>query len=466
MVMIKKNDLLTLEIDSITNLGFGVGRHDGLVVFVSGAVSGDIAEVKIIKVSPSYAVGRVEKFIKLSSKREDGRCDNTQCSSCAYKLISYECEKEIKKRDVEESFKKAGLCYVKIAELVGSPSEREYRNKAQYPVQKNKNGEYVIGFYAPKSHRVTEARHCPLAPKIFSEILDTLADLFKKHDISVYDEKTITGLLRHVYLRRGEVSGEVLLTVVINGKALPFSDELVKVITEKYKDVVGILLNMNEESTNVILGDKFTVLYGRDYIYDILCGVKLKITAPSFYQVNHGAAELLYRKAKELASPTKEDILLDLFCGAGSIGLSMADSVKELIGIEIIDSAVECARENAKNAGFANAKFYTGNATDTERLLENAESELGHKIKPSIIILDPPRAGCDEKLINFVAKLSPNRIVYISCNPTTLARDCKIFEKLGYTCGEVTPFDLFPMTGHVESVVCLTKQTNAEITPT
>ena len=455
--MIKKNDLLTLEIDSITNLGFGVARHEGLVIFVSGAVGGDMAEVKIIKVSPSYAVGRVEKFIKFSSSRENGRCDNKQCSSCAYKLISYECEKKIKERDVQEAFKKAGLYDVKIKNLVASPKVKEYRNKAQYPIQKDKNGEYVIGFYAPKSHRVTEARGCPLAPKVFSEILDTVATFLKKYDLPVYDEKTSDGLLRHVYLRRGEQSGEILLTLVINGDKLPFAKEFVNIITERYKDVVGILLNVNEESTNVILGDRFITLYGRDYIYDTLAGVKLKITAPSFYQVNHGAAELLYQKAKELATPTKEDVLLDLYCGAGSIGLSMADSVKELVGIEIVESAVICARENAENAKISNAKFYTGSATETERLLENAEKQIGHKIEPSIIILDPPRAGCDEKLINYAAKLSPSRIVYISCNPTTLARDCMVFEKLGYVCGEVTPFDLFPMTGHVESVVCLTR---------
>jgi 23S rRNA (uracil1939-C5)-methyltransferase len=286
-----------------------------------------------------------------------------------------------------------------------------------------------------------------------------LKDYFKEHSLSVYDEKSSRGLLRHVYLRRGEVSGEILLTLVINGEEIPHAEELVTNITERFPAVVGILLNVNTKNTNVILGDKYITLYGRDYIYDTLGGVELKISAPSFYQVNHDAAELLYKKAKELAAPTKYDTLLDLYCGAGSIGLSMADSVGELIGIEIVESAVLCARENAARAGIGNAKFYTGDASNIENLLKNAESELGKKIEPDIVVFDPPRAGCTEVLLNFVANLNPKRIVYISCNPQTLARDAKILSELGYNVGEVTPFDLFPMTGHVESVVCLEKRT-------
>ena len=454
----KKNDIIKLEITSITNLGFGVGRYEGLVIFVSGAVTGDMVNVKIIKTTSSYAVGRVENFIKKSSIRDESRCPIGACTSCAYKRISYEHEKEIKKGDVKEAFIKAGLPEVEIAELISSPRINEYRNKAQYPISKDKNGEYVIGFYAPKSHRVTEARQCPLAPKVFADIINHLADLFKKHNLSVYDEEEGTGLLRHIYIRRGELTDEILLTIVVNGTSLPHSDELVNSIIKQHPNVVGILLNVNKDKTNVILGKKFINLFGRDYIYDVLGGVKLKITAPSFYQVNHDAAELLYAKAKELAKPTKKDILLDLYCGAGSIGLSMADCVGELIGIEIIESAVLCARENAKSANISNAKFYTGDAARAENLLCNAENELHRKIQPTIIVLDPPRAGCDEKLINYVASLSPKRIVYISCNPTTLARDAAIFKKIGFTCSEVTPFDLFPCTGHVETIVCLNKQ--------
>ena len=456
--MLKKNQIMTLEITSITNLGFGVGRADGIVVFVSGAVPEDVDEVKIIKVASSYAVGRVERFIKESSLRVCDRCNVTACTSCAYKNISYACELDIKRMDVAEAFIKSGLPEVKVSSITASPTLVGYRNKAQYPIARAKDGEYLIGFYAPKSHRVTEARKCPLAPPIFAEILNTSAAFFKKHDLSCYDEESGTGLLRHIYLRRGEVSGEILLTIVINGRSLPNSDEFVADVCNKYPDVVGILININEKNTNVILGDEYTVLYGRDYIFDTLGGVNLKITAPSFYQVNRAAADLLYAKAKELAAPTKDDVVLDLYCGAGSIGLSMANEAKEIIGIEIVNSAVECAKFNAENNSITTAKFYTGDAKDAEKLLERAESERGEKIAPDVIILDPPRAGCDEKLVRYTASLSPKRIVYVSCNPQTLARDVAVFKSLGYETNEVFAFDLFPATGHVESVVCLTRR--------
>ena len=456
--MLKKNDLVNLKITDLTNLGFGVGREGGIVVFVSGTVPEDEVEVKIIKSASSYAVGRVEKFIKKSPLRVCDRCNNAACTSCAYKSVSYEHELKIKRRDVEEAFAKAGLSSIEVTEVTPSPAQNGYRNKAQYPISRARDGEYVIGFYAPKSHRVTEARGCPLAPKIFSEILDTLARFFKKHDLSTYDEESGEGLLRHVYLRRGEVSGEILLTLVVNGKALQRSDELVAEITSRYPTVVGILLNVNTKNTNVVLGDEYITLFGRDYIFDTLGGVRLKITAPSFYQVNRSAADLLYAKAKELASPTKSDLLLDLYCGAGSIGLSMADAAGKVIGIEIVASAVECAKFNAAANGITNAEFYTGDASETEKLLSHAEISRDERILPDIIVLDPPRAGCDERLLRYVAGLSPKRIVYVSCNPQTLARDAVIFKSLGYEADTVYPFDLFPATGHVESVVRLTQR--------
>ncbi len=455
---LKKNDIFNLEIFDITNLGFGVGKHDGEVIFVSGTVPGDVILAKIIKVCASYAVARVEKFEKMSELRTYNRCQNEACKSCAYKSLDYGYEQGLKAEAVRQVFKKSGLDDVKVMPLVASPKEKEYRNKAQYPITKGNDGRYIIGFFAPKSHRVTEAADCPLAPRVFCEILELLRSFFVEKEISVYDEKSGEGLLRHIYLRRGEVSGEVLLTLVVNGDSLPYSDELVARISVKAPDVVGILLNVNKKNTNVILGEKFITLFGRDYIFDTLGGVRLKITAPSFYQVNHSAAELLYAKAKELASPTKDDLVLDLYCGAGSIGLSMADVAGEIIGIEIIESAVECAKFNAENNGIKNASFYAGDASEAARLLAPAEAERGKKIKPDIVILDPPRAGTTPELIKHIASLSPKRVVYISCNPQTLARDMVIFKELGYIGSEVTPFDLFPMTGHIESVVCLTQR--------
>lgn len=455
---LKKNETVTVIIEGITNLGFGVGHVGGEVIFVSDAVTGDMVEAKVIKSTPSYAVGKVIEYKVRSAVRTEDRCKNVACHSCAYKAIDYSYEKELKEETVRQAFKKCGLGDVKVLPLVGSPTERGYRNKAQYPVRLTKDGEYIIGFYAPKSHRVTEAAGCPLAPLEFGEILETIRVLLKKYEITVYDEERREGLLRHIYLRRGEVSGEILLTLVICGRALPHSEEIVGALTSRYPEICGILLNVNERDTNVILGDEFITLFGRDYIFDTLAGVKLKITAPSFYQVNRGAAELLYAKARELAEPKPDELILDLYCGAGSIGLSMAKDAGEIIGVEIVPSAVECAKFNAKENGIKNASFYVGDAANTEGLLARAEGERGEKILPDTVILDPPRGGCDEKLLEYVSRLSPKKIVYISCNPQTLARDVATLNKFGYFTDEVAPFDLFPLTGHVESVACLTQR--------
>ncbi len=455
---LKKNETVTVVIEGITNLGFGVGHVGGEVIFISDAVTGDKVSAKVIKSTPSYAIGKVTDYLSRSVIRTEDRCRNTACHSCAYKAIDYSYEKELKEESVRQAFKKCGLGNVKVLPLVGSPTERGYRNKAQYPIRRTKDGEYVIGFYAPKSHRVTEAAGCPLAPLEFGEILETLRALLKKYEITVYDEESGVGLVRHIYLRRGEVTGEILLTLVIAGRALPHSEEIVAALSSRYPEICGILLNVNEKSTNVILGDEFITLFGRDYIFDTLAGVRLKITAPSFYQVNRGAAELLYAKARELAAPKHDELILDLYCGAGSIGLSMAKDAGEIIGIEIVPSAVECAKFNAKENGIENASFYVGDAANTEELLSVAEGARGEKILPDTVILDPPRGGSDERLLEYVSRLSPKKIVYISCNPQTLARDIVVLNKFGYYTDEVTPFDLFPLTGHVESVVCLTRK--------
>ncbi len=455
MLMLSKNQKLEVEILDLNHLGFGVAKVDGLAVFVAGAVTGDKVQIEIIKANRSFAVGRVLSFIEKSPLRCE-RCPVKGCRACAFREISYEQERNIKRQSVLSAFHKAGLKDAVVLPVV-TGDILGYRNKAQYPIAKTKDG-YVLGFYAPKSHRVTEAAACPLGPSVFPEILETLRAFFQKYDLSVYDEETGVGLLRHVYLRRGEVSGEVLLTLVVTDEKFPHADELIKTVTQKHKDVVGILLNIQKDDTNVVLGDKFLTLFGRDYLTDTLAGVTLKITAPSFYQVNRQTAELLYAKAKELAAPNPGKTVLDLFCGAGSIGLSMADSGAEIIGVEIVESAIACAKENAVSNGVKNASFYVGDAAETEKLLAGAEKERGAKILPDIIVLDPPRKGCDEAMLHYIAALSPSRIVYVSCNPETLARDVAVLKTCGYFMGEITPFDMFPMTGHVEAVVRLTKR--------
>ena len=448
---------MKLEISDVTNLGFGVGKIDGMVVFVSEAVVGDLVECRIIKLASSYAVGKLERIIRPSEQRCTPRCENKLCHACPYKNTSYSYELKAKENLVRSEMKKAGL-EINVMPTVPSPNVNYYRNKAQYPISKGKNGEYTIGFFAPKTHRVIPAHDCPLAKRGFSAILETLIDLFKKTNLSVYDEESGRGLLRHVYLRANDDASEVLLTLVINGKELPGEDIFAKVLKEKHPELAGFLLNFNEKNTNVILGKEYRTVFGKSAIIDTLAGVRLEISAPSFYQINHGTTELIYSKARELARLEKSDTLLDLYCGLGSIGLSMANAAGELIGIEIVPDAVRCATLNAKRNGIENAHFYASDAKDTKKILEGAEMALGRKIMPDVIILDPPRAGADESLVEFISSLSPKRIVYISCNPATLARDLKRFFPLGYSADTVYPYDMFPMTGHVESVVCLKRQ--------
>ena len=453
---LKKNEIVDLRIEDITNLGFGVAKCCGIVAFVQDTVPGDYVRCKVIKTASSYIVARVEEYLDVSCERAQ-RCENKLCKSCAYKNISYEYEKSIKEKSVRQDFLKAGLNEVEVMPLVASPSELFYRNKAQYPISSDGKGGYRIGFFAPKSHRVTEAADCALAPAIFKELIEELRTFFTRHSLTAYDEESGAGLLRHIYLRRGEVSGEVLLTLVINGDRIPGEDDLVKTVSEKFPTVVGILLNINKESTNVILGEKFLTLYGRDYIYDTLAGVRLKITAPSFYQVNHDAAELLYGLAAARASLVGNEILCDLYCGAGTIGLSMADKTKMLVGIEIVPEAIECAKKNAAINGIQNAHFFCGDASDTGGLLANAKKTLGD-FTPDVVVIDPPRKGTTVELMDYLSNIGVNKIVYVSCGPDTLARDCAYFKSLGYEIGKVTPVDLFPGTGHVESVVCLTRK--------
>ena len=454
--MSEKNAIVRLTITDINNLGFGVGRMpDGKVVFVAGAADGDECDVRIIKVARDYCVGRVETLITPSPYRTDApHCTVRGCGGCAYTAISYTHELAIKRHTVEAAFRKAGVA-VEVSDVMTAGACTGYRNKAQYPVAAGRDGPPVIGFYAQKTHRVTEAAHCPLTPPVFGEI----ADAVRAHAVSAgvipYDEESGKGLLRHIYLRTSAGGEEILLTLVVTEGRYPEADRLVAELTARFSSLVGILLNVNAKRTNVILGERYLTLFGRDYIYDTLAGVRLRIAPAAFYQVNHDAAELLYRKAAELAAPERDDVLLDLYCGTGSIGLSMAHRVRHLFGIEIVPEAIACARENARAAGIANATFAVGDAKTTGAIL----AEHGVP-RPNVIVLDPPRAGCDTNLLDTVAELSPDRLVYISCNPDTLARDVALLSSLGYTFGTVTPVDLFPRTGHVESLVCLTRQTN------
>ncbi len=443
-----KNKVYSVNIDTINHLGYGVCRIDGMVCFVKGGVTGDELEVKVIKVNKNYCIGRVEKIIIPSKHRKEQTCPvYKRCGGCCFRHITYEHELELKKSFVEAEFKKAKLD-IKVNDVVSAGATVRYRNKAQYPV----NSENKIGFYAEKTHEVCENADCSLQPEIFGQITKTVKQYLDNYGVKGYNEENGEGLLRHIYIRQGRVTGEIQVCLVINGNTLPHSDALINELT-KIKDIVSICINVNTKNTNVILGEKYVTLFGKDYIEDELCGFKFRISPASFYQVNHDCAELLYNKVYELVTKAKCDRVTDLYCGTGTIGLCVAGRLKDckLTGVEIVPEAIENAKINAQINNIENAEFICADSTDTQNgILKNSD----------VVILDPPRKGITEELANKIAESGVENIVYVSCSPDTLARDIKWFKELGYTCEEATPFDMFPRTGHIENIVRLWRNTN------
>ena len=463
-VNIKKNDIIELDIADLNNLGCGVGKTaDGMVVFVKGAVTGDRVVAKIIKTSSSFLVGKLEKIIVSSPHRFDGdglrknECKAPQsCGGCIYRNIKYEHELVLKRDYVENAFRKAGLPNVTVLDTAHTDRVERYRNKAQYPVREV-GGRARAGFFATKTHDLIPCEECLLQPDVFGEIVSYVVDFAEKNKIRAYDEESGKGVLRHIYLRIGEKTGEIMVCLVINADKMAMAADFADGLMAKFPSVASVMLNINKKNTNVILGDRFICIGGRDHIIDELCGLKFKISAGSFYQVNRDGAEMLYGLARERAALTGKETVADLYCGTGTIGLSMAKNAARIVGIEIVDEAVECAKENAGLNGIGNAHFFCGDASDTRGLLARAKDTLGD-FCPDVVVIDPPRKGTTEELVNYLDSLGVKRIVYVSCNPDTLARDCAWFAQKGYEIGEVTPVDMFPGTGHVESVVCLTKK--------
>lgn len=447
---LKKNQDIELNIHGCTAEGSGVGKYEGITVFVSGAAPGDTLITHIIKVKKTYAVGIIKEILIPSPDRIPVDCPYfTSCGGCVFRHISYEAEKRIKKQRVEDAFHRIGHIDIEVGEVVTSSTER-YRNKAQYPVGIDKNGKVTAGFYAFKSHRIVGCDDCLLQPREFAEITSAVKEWAEENGVSVYDGEAHKGLLRHIYIRKGFATGETALCLVINGEDIPKSQQLLEKLG-RFTQIKSVVLNINREKTNVILGEKCKTLWGREYIEDKLCSVRLKISPNSFYQVNHGCAQLLYEKTAELCSLTGSETVLDLYCGTGSIGLSMAEKTKKIIGVEIVPDAVKNARENAEAAGILNAEFYCMDAFEAAKMLK----EKG--ISPDVVILDPPRKGCDRELLKTVSQMSPEKLVYVSCDVATQARDCQILETLGYKARKATPVDMFPRTGHVETVVLMSR---------
>ena len=474
-----KPEILTLTIQDLNNLGCGVGRAEageakGTVVFVKGTVTGDVVRAEIIKRTKSYLVGRLVELLTPSPLREtETFCTAPEaCGGCVYRHIQYEHELTSKHERVKQAFRQAGLSDVTVRPVLtvrreGSHVTKGYRNKGMYPVKQGKSG-MEAGFYAAKTHKVIPCFDCALQPDAFGELVRAVCKLCDKYRIAAYEEPSEgqgqgKGTLRHIYLRSA-ADGSILLTLVVRERlSKEASEGLVHELVGRFPMLCGILLNVNRENTHVVLGERFVTLWGRDYLEDTLCGKRLRLSAGSFYQVNRDAAELLYNTAADMAQLTGREHLLDLYCGAGSIGLSMSDRVADVTGIEIVPEAVECARENAALNGLGpdRARFFCGDASDAHRFLSAAEE--GGAPKPDLAIIDPPRKGTTRELITEIARRDIRRVVYISCEPETLGRDCAVFRECGYEIGEVQPVDLFPRTGHVESVVSLTRRLDNEL---
>ncbi|MGN1123303.1 MAG: 23S rRNA (uracil(1939)-C(5))-methyltransferase RlmD [Eubacterium sp.] len=448
---LQKNDNIKITIDALTSEGSGVGRYEGMAVFVRGTVPGDEIIAHIIKCSKNYAVGIIEKIITPSPSRIESDCTySSKCGGCSFRNMTYAEELKYKKERVSQAIKRIGHLDVPVDEIIGADSLDGYRNKAQYPVSIN-DGELCAGFYAYKSHRIIPCTDCKLQPTEFMYGLDAFSKWIDAENVSSYDSNTGKGLLRHIYFRKGFSTGEIMACAVINGKSIPNSELLISLLREKLDGLKSVVLNINTEKTNVILGKESVTIWGEDYICDELLGKRFMISPNSFYQVNHSQCERLYKKAAQLADLSKNETLVDLYCGVGTIGLTMAHRVKELIGIEIVPQAVENARQNARLNNIDNARFICADAPMGAKMLEKEE------IKPDVVILDPPRKGCDSSLFDTIEQMKPNRIVYISCDCATLARDMEILKDKGYTAKGVTAVDMFPRTPHIESVVLLSK---------
>ncbi|MFI3206447.1 MAG: 23S rRNA (uracil(1939)-C(5))-methyltransferase RlmD [Clostridia bacterium] len=448
----KKNDVYNIKIDAMSSEGMGICRIDGFAVFVANTAIGDEASIKIVKVLKSYAFGIVDKLLIPSTERIESDCPAShQCGGCVFRHISYEAEEIIKDTRVKETLSRIGGYPDFPFEKISSPDKRNfYRNKAQIPLGLNKNGELIMGFYGKHSHRIVDAKKCFLQNEDFNIVMDIVRAWHEKHKVSVYSEETHKGLLRHLYLRKGEVSNELMVCLVINGDKVPNIQSLIDDLKINLPNLCSFVLNINKENTNVILGKKCVTVFGNDHISDKLCGLDFRISPLSFFQVNRTQAEKLYEKAQEYAELKGDEFILDLYCGTGTIGLSMAKKAKKLIGIEIIPQAIENAKLNAKINGIE-AEFICGDATKASQILSERNK------KPDIVILDPPRKGLDKNLIDIVADFQPKKIIYISCDPATLARDLKIFSTKNYKLKKAQAHDLFPATSHVESVCLLTK---------
>ena len=446
----KKNDIYTAEITDLTNIGSGICRIDGRVVFVPFTAIGDRCRIKILKVKDSYAYGKIEEILTPSPDRIPLDCPSFgKCGGCSFRHITYEAELAAKERFIKDAFTRTANLTPKFLPIIKNDSLTRYRNKAQYPLGRDKDGQAICGFYAQNSHRIVQCSDCLLQPEIFSEITDHILQYIRTGKLSIYNEQENKGVLRHICLRKGHHSGEINVTIVAR-RNIPELKKLSKDLMTGFPAIKGVVLNLNKKDTNVIMGEEELTIAGEPTIQDTMCQNTVTISPKSFYQVNTPMAEKLYSVAKDFAQPMGKTVV-DVYCGIGTIGLSFAKEAKRLIGIEIVDSAIQNAQLNAAQNDIKNAEFYCSDAHNAAEIIIKAG------ITPDVVILDPARKGCQKSVLQSLASLNPERIVMISCNPATAARDCAELEALGYRTVKVQGVDLFSRTYHVECVSLLVK---------
>ena len=450
MEALEKGSIYTAVIDGYSSEGLGIARVNGAVVFVPHAVRGEEIDLRITKVMKTSCAGEIVKIHNPSPERMEPECPYAgKCGGCAYRHLTYPEELWAKRQRVQDALTRIGGLELTVEEILGAKNPEHYRNKSQYPV----GADGSIGFFQARTHKVVPIRRCLIQTEAADRTAQAVGEWMRRYKISAYDETTGKGLVRHVCVRVNR-KGESLCCVVVNGNKVPREPELAAYVTAAVPHTVGVLLNSNTRRGNVILGDKYRTLFGRNYLMDTLCGLEFKLSMPSFYQVNRDQAEVLYGKALEFAGLTGNETVLDLYCGIGTITLCLAKAAKRVIGAEIVPPAIRDAKENAVRNQIENAEFFCGDAADIAAKLE------ADGLRPDVVTVDPPRKGLAPEVIASVAAMGPEKVVYVSCDPATLGRDVKIFREFGYEAKRAAAVDMFPGTAHVETVVLLSRETN------
>ncbi len=454
--MLNKNEIYETIITDYTSEGQGVARVEGCAVFVPGAIAGERVRLRVEEARKTWASAKIVEILEKSPHRIQRECPiSAKCGGCDFHHIDYAEETRLKAQRVTDCLNRMAGEALPTVPILAAPTCRGYRNKAQYPVAMKK-GRVYAGFFKAGTHEVVEQPRCRILPEETDRVKDIVIDYVNRNKITAYNESTGRGLLRHIYVRRGAVSGQILVCLVINGETLPKSRELVEAL-KALPGFATLVLSVNQKKGNAVLGDKFITLWGPGYIEDTLCGLSFRLSPRSFYQVNHHQAQRLYEAAIAQAEINKDDTVLDLYCGVSTITLAMAAAAGRVIGVEVVPQAIEDAKDNARRNGIENAEFFCGDAGQAALELEK------QGVRPDVIVVDPPRKGLNADTIEALDRFSPKRIVYVSCDPATLARDVALLKERGFRLKTAQAADLFPRCAHVESIVCLCRQPNSAV---